>query len=117
MRTQRIIFAIVLFLAVTRVTYSSSLLNTRDAAVKPNDGQTPDDSEDDNIQQNPPTDEKPTPEEPDKKTEKPGNNDTDEEKTQQPGDSQTTTTSTSSHISYGLAISFTSLLISFVFCY
>ncbi|VUZ52189.1 unnamed protein product [Hymenolepis diminuta] len=98
---------------------SSPLKSTQDVAAESNEkvddvsqpNNPPSDTSGENSGQTPP-------ENSDKNTETPGDDNTGGDKTQQPGDDKTTSTSTtskSSHLSLGFAISFSSLLISFVF--
>lgn len=125
MRAQRFVCVIALFLALTKVTCSSSSLNTQEVTAErngkvednPQPGNPPSGTSGENSGQTPP--EKPGDTNGGQdKTEKPGDGNADEDKTQQPGDDETSSTSTtskSSRLSHGLAISFSSLLISFLF--
>ncbi|VUZ42178.1 unnamed protein product [Hymenolepis diminuta] len=118
METQHIIFAIVLFLTVTKVTCLPSSLNTQDSCGDQSDSQPPKDEGSDTTKTEKPGSDNSDEENSDKNTETPGDDNTGGDKTQQPGDDKTTSTSTtskSSHLSLGFAISFSSLLISFVF--
>ncbi|VUZ42182.1 unnamed protein product [Hymenolepis diminuta] len=121
MRTQNIIFVIVLFIAISKVSCSPSLLNTQDVTAehtekmnKENNSQNPGSGNTgENNSQNPGSGNTGG-----DNSQNPGSGNTGGDDSQQPGDdktSSTSTTSKSSHLSYGFAASFSSLIISFVF--